>query len=310
MRLGVLDIGSNTVHLLLIDAHPGAHPIPFASHKAPLQLVNYLDAGGAISEDGQRELVSFVAEAVAFGREHDAEDLLAFATSAIRESSNGQQVLDRVRAETGVELIELSGPEEAAATFLAVRRWYGWGSGTILNLDIGGGSFELAIGADEQPEFAISVPLGAGRLTRDLLQSDPPTAASVLETRRYIRDTLEAPIAEFAGREKPTIVSGTSKSFRSLARITGAAPRAAGMFVHRELHLQDLRLWSSRLSAMAADDRSNLPGVSVLRAHQMLAAALVAETAMDGLGADSIRICPWALREGLILRRFDHLQAG
>jgi len=215
-----------------------------------------------------------------------------------------------VREETGVELIELSGPEEAAATFLAVRRWYGWGSGTILNLDIGGGSFELAIGADEQPEFAISVPLGAGRLTRDLLRSDPPTAASVLETRRYIRDTLESPIAEFARRDKPTIVSGTSKSFRSLARITGAAPRAAGMFVHRELHLQDLRLWSSRLSAMAADDRANLPGVSALRAHQMLAAALVAESAMDGLGVYSIRICPWALREGLILRRFDHLQAG
>lgn len=310
MRLGVLDIGSNTVHLLLVDAHPGAHPIPFASHKAPLQLVTYLDADGAISEDGQRELVAFVAEAVAFGREHDAEDLLAFATSAIRESSNGQQVLDRVHRETGVELIELSGPEEAAATFLAVRRWYGWGSGTILNLDIGGGSFELAIGADEQPEFAISVPLGAGRLTRDLLRSDPPTAASVLETRRYIRDTLEAPIAEFAKRERPTIVAGTSKSFRSLARITGAAPRAAGMFVNRELHLSDLRLWSSRLSAMAADDRANLPGVSVLRAHQMLAAALVAEAAMNGLGVDTIRICPWALREGLILRRLDHLQAG
>ena len=310
MRLGVLDIGSNTVHLLLIDAHPGAHPIPFASHKRPLQLVGYLDADGAISEEGQRELISFVSEAIEFGRENDAEDLLAFATSAIRESSNGQFVLDRVRDETGIELTELSGPEEAAATFLAVRRWYGWGSGTILNLDIGGGSFELAIGADEQPDLAISVPLGAGRLTRDLLPSDPPTAASVLEARRYIRATLEEPIARFRELEEPTIVAGTSKSFRSLARITGAAPRAAGMFVHRELRLQDLRLWAARLSAMASDDRANLPGVSILRAGQMLAAALVAETAMEGLGVESIRICPWALREGLILRRFDHLQAG
>lgn len=310
MRLGVLDIGSNTIHLLLIDAHPGAHPIPFASHKRPLQLVYFLDEAGAISEAGQRELIDFVAEAVEFGREHDAEDLLAFATSAIRESSNGAAVLERVRAETGVELIELSGPEEAAATFLAVRRWYGWGSGTILNLDIGGGSFELAIGADEQPELAISVPLGAGRLTHDLLQSDPPSAGSILEARRYIRDTLAEPITQFAALDAPTIVAGTSKSFRSLARITGAAPRAAGMFVQRDLHLHDLRLWSARLSAMASDDRANLPGVSTLRAGQMLAAALVAETAMDGLGVESIRICPWALREGLILRRFDHLQAG
>ena len=306
----MLDIGSNTIHLLLIDAHPGAHPIPFASHKRSLQLVYFLDDRGAISEEGQAELVSFVSEAVAFGREHDAEDLLAFATSAIRESSNGEAVLQRLRDETGIELTELSGTEEAAATFLAVRRWYGWGSGTILNLDIGGGSFELAIGADEQPELAVSVPLGAGRLTRDLLPADPPSAASVLEARHYIRDTLAAPIAELSALDAPTIVAGTSKSFRSLARITGAAPRAAGMFVHRELHLHDLRLWSTRLSAMASDDRANLPGVSILRAGQMLAAALVAETAMEGLGVESIRICPWALREGLILRRFDHLRAG
>jgi exopolyphosphatase/guanosine-5'-triphosphate,3'-diphosphate pyrophosphatase len=310
VRLGVLDIGSNTVHLLLIDAHPGAHPIPFASFKRPLQLVGYLDDDGAISDEGQRELIAFVAEAVEFGRENDAEDLFAFATSAIRESSNGVTVLERLRAETGIELTELSGPEEAAATFLAVRRWYGWGSGTILNLDIGGGSFELAIGADEQPELAISVPLGAGRLTRDLLQSDPPSATSVLEARHYIRDALAAPITEFSRLDAPTLVAGTSKSFRSLARITGAAPRAAGMFVRRDLHLRDLRLWSARLTAMESDDRASLPGVSVLRAGQMLAAALVAEAAMDGLGIDSLRICPWALREGLILRRFDHLQAG
>jgi exopolyphosphatase/guanosine-5'-triphosphate,3'-diphosphate pyrophosphatase len=310
VRLGVLDIGSNTVHLLLIDAHPGAHPIPFASHKLPLQLLNYLDSLGAISEEGQRELVTFVAEAVEFGRENDVEDLLAFATSAIRDSTNGDAVLARLRSETGIELTELSGPEEAAATFLAVRRWYGWGSGTILNLDIGGGSFELAIGADEQPDVAISVPLGSGRLTRELLHSDPPSAGDVREARRYIRDTLAGPIAEFARADAPTLVSGTSKSFRSLARITGAAPMAAGMFVHRELQLQDLRLWSTRLAAMASDDRANLPGVSALRANQMLAAALVAEAAMEGLDIEAIRICPWALREGLILRRFDHLQAG
>ena len=310
MRLGVLDIGSNTVHLLLVDAHPGAHPIPFASFKRPLQLVNFLDHDGAISEEGQRELLSFVEDAVTFGRENNAEDLLAFSTSAIRESSNGEQVLARLRSRTGIALTELSGPEEAAATFLAVRRWYGWGSGTILNLDIGGGSFELAIGADEKPDLAASVPLGSGRITRDWLQGDPASAGAVRDARRYIRDTLASPIARFSALATPTIACGTSKSFRSLARIAGAAPQAAGMFVQRELHLRDLRLWSTRLSAMAADDRANLPGVSTLRANQMLAASLVAEAAMEGLRIETLRICPWALREGLILRRFDHLLAG
>ncbi len=310
MRLGVLDIGSNTVHLLLVDAHPGARPIPFASHKRPLQLVAHLDESGAISETGQRELIDFIREATAFAAGHEAQDVLAFATSAIRESANGVEVLERVRAETGVVLAELSGPDEASATFLAVRRWYGWGSGTILNLDIGGGSFELAIGEDEHPRLAVSVPLGAGRLTRDLLPGDPPSAKSVKDARRRIRAALAGPIAEFARFGSPTVVAATSKSFRSLARITGAAPRAAGPYVHRELRLSDLRLWSTRLAAMTAEDRAELPGVSPVRAPQLLAAALVAEAAMEGLGVASVQICPWALREGLILRRFDHLLAA
>lgn len=307
MRLGVLDIGSNTVHLLVIDAHPGARPIPFTSHKRPLQLIEFLDDDGSISTAGQDRLIEFVADATGLAQQHGAEDMMAFATSAIREATNGQAVLARVFAETGTPLIELSGPEEAAATFLAVRRWYGWGSGTILNLDIGGGSFELAMGADEQPELSLSVPLGAGRLTRDFLDADPPTAKSIKAVRKHIRAILGEPIADIERLGSPTIVTATSKSFRSLARLTGSAPRANGPYVRRELRVHDLGLWAARLSAMSSADRAELPGVSAIRSRQLLAAALVAQTAMEGLAIESVQICPWALREGLILRRFDHL---
>lgn len=307
MRLGVLDIGSNTVHLLLVDAHPGARPIPFASHKRPLQLVTFLDEAGAISEVGQLELVGFITEAVRFAKENQAEDLLAFATSALREATNGAAVLARVQQETGVELVELTGPEEAAATFLAVRRWYGWRSGTLLSLDIGGGSVELAIGADEQPDLALSVPLGAGRLTRDLLPGDPPSARKIAAARLHIRALLEQPLADLKLHGTPTIVAGSSKSFRSLARITGASERAAGLYVPRELTRRKLVALTSRLAGMSAADRSALPGVSPVRAHQLLAAALVAEEAMTGLGIDVVQICPWALREGILLHRFETL---
>ncbi len=307
MRLGVLDIGSNTVHLLLVDAHAGASPIPFASHKLPLQLLRFMDETGAISEAGQRELIDFVAGATLFAAEHQAEDLLAFATSAIRESSNGPAVLERVFRETSIRLAELSGPEEAAGTFFAVRRWYGWGAGNILNLDIGGGSFELAIGANEQPDFAVSVPLGAGRLTRDRLHGDPPERNAVEATREHIRATLAGPLESISQFAVPTIVAATSKSFRSLARINGAAQQSAGPYAARELKLVDLSRLATRLGRMKISARVQLPGVSVVRAEQLLAAALVAEEAMSGLGIDSIQICPWALREGLLLQRFDHL---
>lgn len=310
MRLGVLDIGSNTVHLLLVDAHPGARPLPFTSHKQPLQLISFLNDLGAITETGQRVLIEFIQDATQLAQVHGAEDLMAFATSAIREASNGPQVIARVFAETSIRLIELSGDDEAAATYLAVRRWYGWGAGRILSLDIGGGSFELAMGADEVPEFTVSLPLGAGRLTRDFLQEDPPTAKSIKAVRKHIREVLEIPIADLGRLSPPTIVVATSKSFRSLARVAGSAPRADGPFVRRELRIQELTLWASRLSAMASADRAELPGVSVVRSRQLLAAALVAQEAMEGLRLGSVQICPWALREGLILRRFDQLMTA
>ncbi|MGJ9402962.1 Ppx/GppA phosphatase family protein [Arthrobacter sp. KK5.5] len=307
MRLGVLDIGSNTVHLLLVDAYPGARPAAFATHKRPLSLVAYLDGDGAITEAGQRELLDFVHEASRFAVRHNAQDLLAFCTSAIREAANGQEVLDRVVAETGVRLTELTGEQEAGMTYSAVRRWYGWSHETILDLDIGGGSFEMAIGSDELPAVARSVPLGAGRLTRDRLSGDPPGVKSVKALSAHVAETLAEPVGELVAFGRPTLVAGTSKTFRSLARVTGAAPSADGPYVKRVLRLADLKLWRHRLGAMSADQRSELPGVSEVRAPQLLAGAVVAEEAMKAFGIKSLRICPWALREGLILRRFDQL---
>ncbi len=281
--------------------------MPFASHKRPLSLVQYLDEDGNITEAGQHELTEFVLEAWEFAARHKADDLLAFCTSAIREATNGPAVLSRVKHETTVTLQELTGSEEASMTFFAVRRWYGWGAGTILNFDIGGGSFEMALGQDELPELATSVPLGASRLTRDWLHEDPPSAKSVKELRRYIRTTLKPVVRSFNEVGRANVLAGTSKTFRSLARIAGAAPSAAGPYVKRDLNRADLGIWAQRISAMKSEDRLHLPGVSEARANQLLAGALVAEAALELFEYKKIKICPWALREGLILRRLDQL---
>jgi exopolyphosphatase/guanosine-5'-triphosphate,3'-diphosphate pyrophosphatase len=269
--------------------------------------VQYLDEEGNITDAGQHELTEFVLEAWEFAARHKADDLLAFCTSAIREATNGPAVLARVKHETTVTLQELTGSEEASMTFFAVRRWYGWGAGTVLNFDIGGGSFEMALGQDELPELATSVPLGASRLTRDWLHEDPPSAKSVKELRRYIRATLKPVVRNFNEVGRANVLAGTSKTFRSLARIAGAAPSAAGPYVKRDLNRTDLGIWAQRISAMKSEDRLHLPGVSEARANQLLAGALVAEAALELFEYKKIKICPWALREGLILRRLDQL---
>ncbi|MFI7482825.1 Ppx/GppA family phosphatase [Kocuria sp. M1R5S2] len=309
MRLGVLDVGSNTVHLLLLDVYPGSRPEPYASHKMALRLVQYLDEDGDITDAGRDALTDFVIEARDFAVENAAEDFLAFATSAIREAGNGQQVLDHVQSCSGVTLTELAGDQEAAVTFFAVRRWFGWGAGTVLDLDIGGGSFEMALGVNALPAVATSVPLGAGRLTRTFIAGEVATPKEMKAMRKHVRKVLEPAVARVRAAGEPHCTVGTSKTFRSLARICGAAPYAMGPYVARTMHLEDLRLWTRRMEAMSAEERAELPGVSATRAGQILAGAVVAEAAMDAYGVESLQICPWALREGLILRRLDQLNS-
>jgi exopolyphosphatase/guanosine-5'-triphosphate,3'-diphosphate pyrophosphatase len=307
VRLGVLDLGSNTVHLLLVDAHYGAAPVPASKLKMPLRLSEHLNDAGGVEEPAIGQLVDFVARGLRLAEDKGATEVMAFATSAIREATNGEQVLARVRDETGLDIEVLSGEDEARMTFLAVRRWFGWSSDRILAFDIGGGSLELASGTDEEPDVAVSVPLGAGRLTRDYLVGDPPSPESVREARRHAR----ARIAEVAGRLRrvgePRLAVATSKTFRQLARIAGAAPSSEGVHVRRVLRLEDVRELVPRLAGMTATQRSRIPGVSEGRSEQMVAGAVVAEAAMELLDVDELVVCPWALREGIILRRMDGL---
>lgn len=310
MRLGVLDVGSNTVHLLVVDAHPGARPLPAYSHKAELRLAQLLDADGAIGPDGVDRLVAVVHDALRAAEDKGVEELLPFATSAVRDAYNADDVLTRVREETGVELQVLDGEEEARLTFLAARRWFGWSAGKLLVIDIGGGSLEIAYGMDEEPDAAASLPLGAGRLTAARLPGDPPEPDDVRALRRHVRTEIARTVREFSRFGAPDHVVATSKTFRQLARIAGAPGSAEGLYVQRELKRESLEAWVPRLAAMAAAERAELPGVSEARAGQLVAGALVAEGAMDLFGVERLEICPWALREGVILRRLDHMVRG
>ena len=305
MRLGVLDVGSNTVHLLVVDAHPGARPLPADSHKEELRLAEHLLTDGRVGARGVESLVTFIGSCLELAEDRGVEDLMAFATSALREAPNGDKVLAEVRERTGVDLQVLSGDDEAGLTFLAVRRWYGWSAGRLLVLDIGGGSLEVAVGLDEAPDMAASLPLGAGRLTRERLAGDPPSAEDVKATRKYVRTEVARLVRDVGKAGTPDQVVGTSKTFRSLARICGAAPSSEGPFAPRTLRRDDLAAKAAELAELTAAQRAELPGVSPKRSAQLLAGALVADAAMDLLGVEELEICPWALREGIILRRLD-----
>ncbi|GAA0971032.1 Exopolyphosphatase 1 [Nocardioides aquaticus] len=307
MRLGVLDIGSNTGHLLVVDAHDGSAPLPASSHKQRLRLAEHLDDRGAVTDEGVAALTAFTAEAVAVAEDKGCEEMLPFATSAVRDAVNSDDVLAHVARETGVQIPVLSGEDEARLTFLAVRRWFGWSAGRLAVLDIGGGSLEIAGGTSELPDVAWSLPLGAARLARGHFAEGPADAGSLRALRRTIRTEIARDAGLLLRAGPPHRAAATSKTFRSLARICGAAPSDDGPLVPRTLALETLRDRLPALVTMSVEELAGLPGVSASRAHQIVPGALVAEACMDIFDLAELEICPWALREGVILERIDRL---
>lgn len=304
MRLGVLDVGSNTIHLQVMDAHPGARPTPATNYKVELRLTEFLNEAGEITAFGVDLLNQAIAEAVKHAHENSTDEILAFATSALREAKNGTAIIAAINSQHEIDLQVLAGDDEASMTFLAVRRWLGWSAGKLLVLDIGGGSLEIASGIDELPEETLSLPLGAARSTREFLGTDPYTSKGVKALEKYAEELLRSSIPESLRTHDANHFVATSKTFRTLARISSHWYGDNSKFLDRK----SLKTAVPQLIAMNNKSRAELPGVSPNRAQQIVAGGVVALAVMDRLDVDQVEICPWALREGIVLRRLDWLQ--
>jgi len=305
VRVGVLDIGSNTVHMLAADIRPGGRPLATTSDRTVLRLMRYLTPDGAIDDEGVRALTDAVEQARRIADAENLQTLLATATSAVREAANGPEVIARIEERLGQPLQVLTGEMEAELTFLAVRRWFGWSAGRLMLLDIGGGSFEFAGGAEELPEVAASAPLGAGRMTIEFLPSDPPGEDSVAALRAHAEQTLAQIAARFAALPSPDHVVGTSKAIRSLARLVGYPAPGWSASERMLLPRTALGSWIPRLARLPASARAELPGITPDRTFQIVAAAVVLHTAMEMLDLPELEVCPWALREGVLLRYIE-----
>ncbi|MBK5248141.1 MAG: hypothetical protein JJE50_01705 [Actinomycetales bacterium] len=292
MRLGVLDIGSNTVHLLVVDVVRGARPVPAVDKRSVLRLMQYIEDDGSISTDGVALLARAVDSAMRSARAERVDEMLVMVTSALREATNGEEVLADLRSRIGGDVQVLSGPDEARLTFLAARRWHGWAAGRLLVLDIGGGSLEVASGVDEEPDLAMSLPLGAGRLTRTYLSHDPPSPKELKRLRSVVRSELKPLVEAMRRLPPPDHVVATSKTFRSLARLAGMRVNDVGPDERWQMSTSLLSDWLPRLARIPA-------------AQQIVAGAVVAEQVLIKLGVELVEICPWALREGALLRRLD-----
>lgn len=298
----MLDVGSNSVHLEVIDGHRSGPPIPYKSFKHELKLTDYIDEKGNLSQNGIALLIDAIQESTSEAAKLELDELLAFATSAIREANNSNEVLKQVHHQSGVDLQVLSGDEEAQFTFLAARRWFGWSAGDLLVFDIGGGSLEIARGEEESALFTASVLLGAGRLTRTFLKGDPFTEKSIADLVAYIESSLE-PLKDQLANYQSGVAVGTSKTFRTLEKLCQNFYSRKYSGITKEA-IDDI---SATLTRMSHKERREVPGISNTRAHQIVAGALVTKQLFEKFPVKLIQTCPWALREGIVLRRMDWL---
>ena len=305
MRLGVLDVGSNTVHLQVVDTSPGARPNPTFNYKEELRLTQYINEDNLVSDEGIEKLRGSIKRAIEQSASVQTQELLPFATSALREASNGEKIISAINKDFHIDLQVLTGEEEAKLTFLAARRWFGWSSGRLLVIDIGGGSLEMAAGVDEPPEIATSLPLGAGRLTKDFLKGDPYTDKSLRALRDHIENKIEQILPSLVKHQESDRAIATSKTLRTLARLSGDWFDGTG----KNITVEAIRKISAKLSEMDENTRAKLPGVSENRASQIVAGSLVAESVMRNLDIKELEICPWALREGVVLKWMDWMEA-
>ncbi|MEE0653985.1 MAG: Ppx/GppA phosphatase family protein [Bifidobacterium criceti] len=304
-RLGVLDIGSNTVHMLIVDAAVGSRPEPEASTKTTVRLMDFLKEDGSIRKAGVEALLNAVDESMQLAEQYQISQLLALATSAIHDAPNGNKILHKIEEIVGQRITVLSGDDEARMTFLAVRRWYGWDAGRLLVIDIGGGSLEVALGSEEEPSIATSARVGAGIVTRDYLPGGMATPKELETARRKVRKRIGGLVDAIPAEDYSSHAVGTSKAIRSLARLAGSVIHQPGREDALSVEREQLEDWIPRIASIDPASRAARPGITQDRALTIVGAGIVAVEIMDALGINEIEVCPWGLREGAILRWLD-----
>jgi exopolyphosphatase / guanosine-5'-triphosphate,3'-diphosphate pyrophosphatase len=302
MQIAALDLGSNSFHLVVVDASPDGSIVPLLREKEMLRLGDVVSREGVVTRSAQARAIGAVRRFKALADAAGSEEMVACATSAIREAANGGELVDAIFAETGVRVRVLSGRDEARLIYEAVRASVLIEPGPALCLDLGGGSLELVVGDAERLYWARSVPLGVARLTVELVRGDPPSR----DDQRRLRERLTAvlaPMAEEVAAYAPTMAIGTSGTFCALGRMvaarrTGSVPDSVNQLtVGRE----ELLAVHRQIMASTSAERSRIPGLDARRADLMPAGSTLLVTAMELFGLDDLTLSDWALREGIIL---------
>jgi exopolyphosphatase/guanosine-5'-triphosphate,3'-diphosphate pyrophosphatase len=307
MRLAAIDMGSNSFHLVVVDAHPDGSFDTLLREKEMLRLGDVVTRTGTIPPPDVERVVDTLRRFAAMAASIGATEVVACATSAMREADNSAAVVDLVAEETGIDVEVISGRREAALIFAAIRGSLALEPGPAVCFDLGGGSLEVMVGDNAGLLWSTSVHLGAARLAAQFVESDPPTPGELRRLKARITEVLE-PVADEVRSLGPKLMVGTSGTFLDLARMatavrTGAVPSSLNQLV---VHSRDLQQVHERLIAAPAAARAKISGLDARRVDQIPVGSTVLQTAMKLFGFEELMVGEWALREGIVLDAIRH----
>lgn len=311
MRVAALDLGSNSFHLLVAEAHAGGTFEPLLAEKEMLRLGDLVGRHGRIPEEAAAAAVAVVRRFRRLAEAVGAQEIVACGTSALRRAANGGEVVDRIEAEAGVPVEVISGTREAELIFRAVRAGVLLEPSPALCIDLGGGSVEIMVGDAAGLRYAASENLGVGTLTAAFVGSDPLSKHDRRNLRAHITEVL-GPVADAVRAFEPKMVVGSSGTLEDIARMVAAhrdteVPRSINQFTFSRREFR--RVHDAVLAATAAE-RLRFDGLETRRVDLIPAGVVFLATAMDLFDFDEMTISEWALREGILLEAIGRHDAA
>ena len=298
MNLAAIDIGSNSIKLVVVQAETSDSFTVLAQEREVVRLGQETLVNGHINNAATLRATTCLKRFRSIAEMHGAEKIVAIATASVREANNSGEFISAVEKETGLRVEVLSGLEEARLIGLAASQGCTEKGVTSLNIDIGGGSTEISIFRDGEPLKLISMKLGAVGLTDRFIRSDPPALNELDALRSEIQSSLVRSASELRAHSwnYTTATSGTALAI-------GAALNHTALGVASTVTLGDLKILNARIAALSLAERRKVAGLTPQRADIIVAGGLILEGVMSALGIESLRICDWSLREGVIIDR-------
>lgn len=303
MRIAALDLGSNSFHLIVVDVRFDGSFAPLVREKEMLRLGDRVASTGSIGKEGTAQAIEVLARFKAIAEAQRSDELVAVGTAAIREARDGAAFVEQARRDTGIEVRVVDGVEEAQMIFVAVRASVLIEPSPALAVDLGGGSLELMVGDQGGLLLAASARLGVGRLTAELVRSDPPGRSDLRRLEGRISEELR-PVLDEVAELKPRMLIGSSGTFACLARMAagmrdGVLPDSLNQLA---VGRDDVEEIADRIMSMTSSERARLPGCDPKRAELLPAGVAVLTYLMDETELDELVISEWALREGIVIQ--------